>query len=66
MEDIFHRRRKERVWTWAGALQSYRENLTNARYLCVTLTYTVGFGKKVKRNIEIDNPLGIETGVIDM
>ncbi len=66
MEDIFHRRRKERVWTWAGAFQSYRENLMNARYLCVTLTYTVGFGKKVKRNIEIDNPLGIETGVIDM
>ncbi len=66
MEDIFHRRREERVWTWAGALRSYRENLTNARYLCVTLTYTVGFGKKVKRKIEIDNPLGIETGVIDM
>lgn len=66
MEDIFHRRREERVWTWAGALRSYRENLTNARYLCVTLTYTVGFGKKVKRKIEIENPLGIETGVIDM
>lgn len=66
LEDIFHRRRKETVLTQAGAFRSYRENLMNARYLCLTLTYTVGFGKKVKRNIDIDNPLGIETGVIEM
>lgn len=66
VEDIFHRRRTGREWMTAGNLSSFRIKSENGRYLRINLTYTLGFGKKVKRNINVSGPDDIKSGAIVM
>ena len=65
IEDIFNKKHKSWVQYNSSNFSSTKHYLKTGRKLCVNFTYTFGFGKKIDRSINFDDPINIKTSIVN-